>query len=90
MAEMEIGGGGIYAEVDAEGRASSEGFFEGGAEFGFGDDFGCAFFQVGELFIDGFEGCGGHFFVVEDLPSLLWVLPFTLRSFGYPYRIASE
>ena len=88
MAEVEIGGGGVYAEVDTERRAGFEGFFEGGAQFGFGDDFGGAFFEVGELFVDGFEG-GRHFVVAEDLPSLLWALQFRLRSFGHPCRIAS-
>jgi len=89
VAQVEIGGGGIYAEVDTERRAGFEGFFESGTEFGFGDDFGGAFFQVGELFVDGFEGCGGHFFVMEDLPSLLCALHFRLRSFGHPYRMPS-
>jgi hypothetical protein len=55
---MKIGGGGIDAEVDAKGCTGFEGFFETGAEFGFGNDFGGAFFEVGELFVDGFEGCG--------------------------------
>ncbi len=61
MAEMDVGGGGVDAEIDAEGRAGFEGVFEFRLQLGFGNDFGDAFFEVGELFFDGFEICWRHF-----------------------------
>jgi len=47
------------------------------------------FFQVGELFVDGFEGCGRHFFVVEDLPSLLWGDAFLVEVLRVPIGIGT-
>ena len=51
---MNVRGGGVNAEIDTEGFAGLLGFFQLGGQVGFGDDFGYAFFEVGELFGDGF------------------------------------
>jgi hypothetical protein len=63
VAEVNVGGGGVDAEIDAEWSAGLKGVFEFRFQFGFGNDFGRAFFQVGELFFDGFEFGFGHFLV---------------------------
>ena len=53
MAEVQIGRGGIDAEVDAQGLACGARFFEFGAEFVFGNDLGGAAAQRGQLFVSG-------------------------------------
>jgi len=55
VAEVKIGGGGIEAELHAQGLAGLSGFFELGGQLRFGNDFHYTFFQVGELLFDGFE-----------------------------------
>ena len=55
VAEVQIGSGGIDAEIDAEGFAGFDGFGELCFQFFFANDFGAAFFEVGELFFNGFE-----------------------------------
>src|SRR5260370_41752469 len=60
VTQMNIRGGGVHAEIDAQGLSGFEGGFELGLELGFGNDFGDAFFQVAELFFDGFEFCWHH------------------------------
>ena len=55
MAEMKIRSGRVDAEIDAEGLSGFHRVFEFSLEFGLGNDFGNALFQVGELFFDGFE-----------------------------------
>ncbi len=60
MAQMKIRRRGVHAEINAQGLAGFQGLFEFGFEFCFRDDFSDAFFQVGELFFNGFEFCWGH------------------------------
>jgi hypothetical protein len=55
VAEVQIGSSGIHAELHPEGLASRARFFEFRAQLGFTDDFGGAFPDVGELFVDGSE-----------------------------------
>src|SRR5579863_1109182 len=68
---MNIGGGGVDAEIDAEGRAGFEGVFEFRFQLGFGNDFGDAFFEVGELLFDGVESCWRHFRLLVAAASRL-------------------
>jgi hypothetical protein len=63
VAQVDVGSGGIDAELDAKGRVGFEGVFELRFQLGFGNDFGGAFFQVRELFFDGLEICGRHFLI---------------------------
>src|SRR5439155_5994416 len=60
VAQMKIGGRGVHAEINAQGLAGFQGLFEFGLEFGFGNDFSDAFFEVGELLFDRFEFCWRH------------------------------
>lgn len=69
MAEVDVGGGGVDAEIDAERSASFEGVFEFRFQLGFGNDFRCAFFEVNKLFFDGFEFGFGHFLVRLNDPA---------------------
>ena len=57
VAKVNVRRGRIDAEIDAEGNASLERFFEARFQFVFANNFRDAFFQVGELFGDGLEGC---------------------------------
>jgi hypothetical protein len=58
--QMKVGGRGVHAKIDAERFAGFMGILEFGDELSFGDNFGDAFFEVGELFDDGFEVRVGH------------------------------
>ena len=42
--QVDVGGGGVNAEVDSERRAGFEGVVELRFQFGFGNDFGRTFF----------------------------------------------
>ena len=53
VAEMQIGRGGINAELDAQWFARGAGTFELRPEFLFANDFGGAFAQRGELLVYG-------------------------------------
>ena len=55
VAEMDVGRGGVHTEIDAQRRASLQRLFELRFQLRLGNDFGGAFFEVGELFFDGFE-----------------------------------
>jgi len=63
VAEVNVGGGGVDAEIDAKRSVCFERIFEFRFQLGFGNDFGRSFFEVGELFFDGFEFGFGHFSV---------------------------
>jgi len=63
VAEVDVGSGGVDAEIDAKWCVCLERVFELRFQFGFGNDFGRTFFEVGELFFDGFEFGFGHFSV---------------------------
>src|SRR6266700_2394957 len=52
---MNVRGCRVHAEVDAQRLSAFHGRFELGFHLGFRNDFGCASFQVSELFFDGFE-----------------------------------
>ena len=57
VAKMNVRSGGIDAEINAQGNAGLERFFEARFQFVFANNFRDTFFQVGELFGDGLEGC---------------------------------
>ena len=58
VAEMKIGRGGIEAGFDPQRFAGGERLLQLGAKLGLLHNFSRAFFDVGELFVDGREG--GH------------------------------
>src|SRR6267154_1753299 len=60
VAEMNVRGRGVDAEIHTQRLPGFQRFFEFGFQFGFWNDFGDAFFQVGELFFDRFEFCWRH------------------------------
>src|SRR3984885_3758060 len=60
VAEVNIGRGGIHAEVGAQRFAGFCGLFEPRLQVLFADDFSRAFPQVGQLLVNGFEFCQRH------------------------------
>ena len=55
VAQVKIGGRGVHTEIDTQRFAGFQRVIELGFQLGFRNDFSDAFFQVGELFFDGFE-----------------------------------
>ena len=55
VAQMNIGRGGVHAELHAQGLAGLRRFFELRFQLVFANDFRGALSQIGELFLDRFE-----------------------------------
>ena len=62
VAQVNIGRGGIDAEIDAQRLAGLRGLLELGAQILFANDFRGAFAEIGELFVDGFMARFRHDF----------------------------
>lgn len=84
MAEVDVGGGGVNAEINAKRRVRFERVFEFRFQLGFGNDFRRAFFKVGKLFFDGFEFSFEHFLVqLNDAAAFDFVAAFEDYSNGF-------